>query len=61
MGYCSLTSEARDLISINLPKIGEEEVEAVVRVLRSGMLTSGLGAGANVREFEKNLCRVRRC
>lgn len=42
------------MIPINLPKIGEEEVEAVVRVLRSGMLTSGLGAGPNVVEFEKN-------
>jgi perosamine synthetase len=42
------------LIPINLPKIGEEEVEAVVRVLRSGTLTSGLGAGPNVTEFEKN-------
>jgi dTDP-4-amino-4,6-dideoxygalactose transaminase len=42
------------LIPINRPKIGEEEVEAVVRVLRSGMLTSGLGAGPNVTEFEKN-------
>ena len=42
------------MIPINLPKIGEEEVEAVVRVLRSGMLTSGLGAGPNVTEFEKN-------
>ena len=42
------------MIPINLPKIGEEEVEAVVRVLRSGMLTSGLGAGPKVTEFEKN-------
>lgn len=42
------------LISINLPKIGEEEVQAVVKVLRSGMLTSGLGVGPAVTEFEKN-------
>jgi perosamine synthetase len=41
------------LISINLPKIGEEEVQAVVKVLRSGMLTSGLGAGPEVTAFEK--------
>ena len=33
------------LIPINLPKIGEEEVQAVVKVMRSGMLTSGLGMG----------------
>jgi perosamine synthetase len=42
------------LIPINLPKIGEEEVQAVVKVLRSGMLTSGLGAGPQVTEFEKS-------
>jgi perosamine synthetase len=42
------------LIPINLPKIGEEEVEAVVKVLRSGLLTSGLGAGPVVTQFEKN-------
>ncbi len=41
------------MIPINLPKIGEEEVQAVVRVLRSGMLTSGLGAGPMVSELEK--------
>ena len=33
------------MIPINKPQIGEEEVQAVVRVMRSGMLTSGLGAG----------------
>jgi perosamine synthetase len=42
------------LITINLPKIGEEEVQAVVKVLRSGMLTSGLGAGPQVTDFEKS-------
>ena len=42
------------MIPINMPKIGEEEVQAVVKVLRSGMLTSGLGAGPMVTEFEKN-------
>ncbi len=41
------------MIPINLPKIGEEEVQAVVKVLRSGMLTSGLGAGPMVSELEK--------
>jgi dTDP-4-amino-4,6-dideoxygalactose transaminase len=43
------------LIPINLPKIDEAEVQAVVKVLRSGMLTSGLGAGPQVTEFEKSL------
>ena len=41
------------MITINLPKIGEEEIQAVVKVLRSGMLTSGLGAGPMVTELEK--------
>jgi perosamine synthetase len=41
------------LIPINLPKIGEEEVEAVVKVLRNGPLTNALGAGPMVTQFEK--------
>lgn len=41
------------MIPINVPKIGEEEVQAVVKVLRSGMLTSGLGAGPMVSDLEK--------
>ncbi len=41
------------MIPINLPKIGEEEVEAVVKVLRKGPLTNALGAGPMVTEFEK--------
>ena len=42
------------MIPINLPKIGQEEIDAVVKVMKSGMLTSGLGAGPNVTEFERN-------
>jgi perosamine synthetase len=42
------------LIPINLPKIGEEEIEAVVKVMRSGPLTNALGAGPQVTQFEKN-------
>jgi perosamine synthetase len=42
------------LIFINLPKIGEEEIQAVIEVMRSGMLTNALGAGPKVSEFEKN-------
>jgi len=41
------------LIPINVPQIGEEEIEAVVKVLKSGTLTSGLGNGPNVVKFEK--------
>jgi len=42
------------LIPINMPKIGQEEIDAVVSVMKSGMLTSSLGAGPKVLEFEKN-------
>jgi perosamine synthetase len=45
------------LIPINLPQIGEEEVQAVVKVMRSGYLTSGLGAGPVVTEFEKQFAK----
>jgi perosamine synthetase len=48
------------LIPINLPKIGEEEIEAVVKVLRSGLLTQGLGAGPMVTQFEKNFAEFAR-
>jgi perosamine synthetase len=41
-------------IPINLPQIGNEEIDAVVQVMKSGMLTSSLGAGPRVCEFEKN-------
>src|SRR5690606_1060052 len=46
--------EANSLIPINMPKIGQEEIDAVVSVMKSGMLTSSLGAGPKVSEFEKN-------
>jgi perosamine synthetase len=45
------------LIPINRPQIGEEEVEAVVKVLRSGFLTQGLGAGPMVTQFEKSFAK----
>ncbi|MCW4010898.1 MAG: DegT/DnrJ/EryC1/StrS family aminotransferase [Candidatus Bathyarchaeota archaeon] len=45
------------LIPINLPKIGEEEVQAVVRVMRSGYVTSSLGAGPEVTKFEAGFAK----
>ena len=45
------------MIPINAPHIGEEEVEAVVRVLESGVLTHGLGAGPMVSKFEKRFAK----
>jgi dTDP-4-amino-4,6-dideoxygalactose transaminase len=45
------------MISINAPQIGKEEIEAVVKVMKSGILTSGLGAGPKVTEFENAFAR----
>ncbi len=45
------------MIPINAPQIGEEEVEAVVRVLKSGILTNALGAGPMVKRFEEEFAR----
>jgi len=43
------------LIPINVPKIGEEEIQAVVEVMKTGILTNALGAGPKVKEFEKKI------
>ncbi len=45
------------MIPINLPKIGEEEINAVVKVMRTGILTSGLGTGPAVTQFEANFAK----
>jgi perosamine synthetase len=45
------------VIPINAPQIGEEEIEAVVKVLKSGILTHGLGAGPMVKRFEGEFAR----
>ena len=42
------------IIPINAPQIGKEEIEAVVKVMKSGGLTHGLGAGPMVTEFEES-------
>ena len=39
------------MIPINMPIIGEEEVEAVSYVLRKGPLTNALGIGPKVTAF----------
>ena len=45
------------MIPINFPKIGEEEIDAVVKVMRSGQLTNALGTGPMVKQFEKNFAK----
>ena len=45
------------MIPINAPQIGKEEIDAVVKVLESGVLTHGLGAGPIVTKFEKNFAK----
>jgi perosamine synthetase len=47
----------RDLIRINQPMIGKEEIEAVTEVLKSGILTEKSGMGPRVLEFEKEFAR----
>jgi dTDP-4-amino-4,6-dideoxygalactose transaminase len=44
----------RDLIRINQPIIGKEEIDAVTEVLKSGFLTEKSGMGPRVLEFEKD-------
>jgi perosamine synthetase len=45
------------VIPINMPKIGEEEAQAVLEVMRKGPLTNALGAGPKVLEFERNFAK----
>lgn len=45
------------MIPINLPNIGEEEIEAVIKVMRSGQLTNALGSGPIVTLFEENFAK----
>jgi perosamine synthetase len=42
----------RKMIAINMPQIGEQEIEAVVKVLKSGVLTAHPGNGPAVKWFE---------
>jgi perosamine synthetase len=44
----------KNLIPINIPRIGEEEIKAVVKVMSSSQLTNALGAGPTVTHFEDN-------
>jgi len=46
------------MISLNAPHIGKEEIEAVVKVMKSGVLTNKLGAGPLVTKFEKGFAKL---
>jgi len=45
------------MIPINAPQIGKEEIEAVVKVMKTGVLTHGLGAGPMVTAFENSFAK----
>ncbi|MCL2288030.1 MAG: DegT/DnrJ/EryC1/StrS family aminotransferase [Candidatus Bathyarchaeota archaeon] len=45
------------MIPINMPKVGEEEAQAVLDVVRKGPLTNALGCGPKVLEFERNYAK----
>ena len=47
----------RDIIRINQPLIGREEIDAVTEVLKSGILTEKCGMGPRVLDFEKEFAR----
>ncbi len=47
----------RDIIRINQPMIGKEEIDAATEVLKSGILTEKSGMGPRVLEFEKDYAK----
>jgi len=47
----------RDRIKINEPNLGKEEIDAVVNVLKSGVLTEKSGMGPKVLEFERSFAK----
>jgi perosamine synthetase len=47
----------RELIRINQPFLGKEEIDLAVDVLRSGILTDKSGMGPRVMEFERSFAK----
>jgi len=45
------------MIPVNMPLMGKEEIAAVTRVLKSGILTGRLGSGPMAKQFEDNFAR----
>jgi dTDP-4-amino-4,6-dideoxygalactose transaminase len=52
--------QGKSMIQINAAQIGKEEINAVTKVMKSGALTHGLGAGPMVTEFEKAFAKYAR-
>ena len=47
----------RKMIPINMPLIGQEEIKAVTRVLKGGMLTGRFGSGPMAKQFEGDFAK----
>jgi len=47
----------RELIRINQPFLGKEEIDSAVEVLRTGVLTDKSGMGPRVLEFERSFAK----
>ncbi len=45
------------MIPVNMPLIGKEEINAVTRVLKSGILTGRLGSGPMAKQFEDSFAK----
>ena len=50
-------SQLRELIRINQPFLGKEEIDSAVEVLRTGVLTDKSGMGPRVLEFERSFAK----
>src|SRR5213080_2393096 len=51
------SGELRELIRINQPFLGKEEIDSAVDVLRSGVMTDKSGMGPRVLEFERSFAK----
>jgi len=47
----------RKMIPVNMPLMGKEEINAVTKVLKTGVLTGRLGSGPMAKQFEDNFAR----